>query len=144
MLKFADLTKSQKTFIVRTLELFPEYRSEKTLGAKQIHASYFKMKDDRSSTGEKLGYPNWLQNKNRVGRGQYQMPWPTDSELSSFAKSGSQPKSTTTKVIKSKKIDKTEDQLALSRLQKIVDESPVHDEDVEDFNQILRENGIEV
>lgn len=141
MLKFSDLTKSQKTFIVRTLELFPEYRSEKTLGAKQIHASYYKMKDQRGSTNEKLGYPNWLQNANRVGRGQYEMPWPTDAELSAFAQgSVAQPK------VKAVKVAKTvaTKQEAASRLQKIVEDSPVYDDDVEDFNQILRENGIEV
>jgi hypothetical protein len=141
MLKFADLTKSQKTFVVRTLELFPEYRSEKTLGAKQIHASYYKMKDERGSTGEKLGYPNWLQSKNRVGRGEYQMPWPTDAELSAFAQgSVKQPKVKTVKVAKAV----VKKQESASRLQKIVEESPVYDDDVEDFNQILRENGIEV
>lgn len=141
MLKFSDLTKSQKTFVVRTLELFPEYRSEKTLGAKQIHASYYKMKDERGSTGEKLGYPNWLQSKNRVGRGEYQMPWPTDTELSAFAQgSVKQPKVKAVKVAKAV----VKKQESASRLQKIVEESPVYDDDVEDFNQILRENGIEV
>lgn len=145
MLKFADLTKSQKTFIVRTLEKFPEYRSQETLGAKQIHSAYYSMKDERNSSGEKLGYPNWLQNKNRVGRGTYQMPWPTEAELSEYAQgSVKQPKVKATKVVKSKQVSTDGDQLAMSRLQKIVDESPVYDEDVEDFNQILRENGIEV
>ena len=147
MLKFADLTKSQKTFIVRTLELFPEYRSEKTLGAKQIHASYYKMKDSRSASGEKLGYPNWLQTSNRVGRGQYEMPWPTDKQLSDFAQPVAQPKA---KVVAKKGVMKPKTKatsdvaLEKSRLQKIVDESFVEDEEVEDFNQILRENGIEV
>lgn len=147
MLKFADLTKSQKTFIVRTLELFPEYRSEETLGAKQIHASYYSMKDSRSTSGEKLGYPNWLQSNNRVGRGQYQMPWPSESELSDYTKSftsNKQPKQAKVKSIKTKQIiDKTVE-FEKSRLQSIIDDSPVYDEDVEDFNQILRENGIEV
>ena len=143
MLKFADLTKSQKTFIVRTLELFPEYRTEKTLGAKQIHASYYKMKDSRSSSGEKLGYPNWLQNNNRVGRGQYEMPWPTDAELSTFAQPApaKQPKA---KVVKTPKTKNSDVSLEKSRLQSIIDDSVAHDEDVEDFNAILRENGIEV
>jgi hypothetical protein len=144
MLKFADLTKSQKTFIVRTLELFPEYRSEKTLGAKQIHASYYKMKDSRSASGEKLGYPNWLQNANRVGRGQYDMPWPTDKQLSDFAQSSAQPKVAVVKTPKAKKVTTSDASLEKSRLQKIVDESYVEDAEVEDFNQILRENGIEV
>jgi len=131
MLKFADLTKSQKNFIVRTLEIFPEYYSEKNLNAKQIHAAYYKLKDDRSSTGEKLGYPNWLQNKNRVGRGEYKMPWPTESELKSVSQ------------VKVPKVKETE----ASKLQKIIDESPefeVESQSDEDFMKELRDNGINV
>ena len=40
--------------------------------------------------------------------------------------------------------EQNEEALAESRLQKIIDESEYVDEDVEDFNQVLRENGIEV
>jgi hypothetical protein len=155
MLKFADLSKSQKTFIVRMLEEFPTYAKEKTLGAKQIHAAYFKLKDSRSSTGEKLGYPNWLQNKNRIDRGTYQMPWPTQKELSDFAAAKSAPKAVKApkvkqikvvkvkqpKVVKAKAQPKQDDK---SRLEKIINESEEVDQDVEDFNQILRENGITV
>lgn len=136
MLKFANLTKSQKTFIIRMVELFPEYRSDKNLGAKQIHAAYYAMKNSRSSTGEKLGYPNWLQSNNRVGRGEYQMPWPTDAELSDYAK----PVTNTPKAV----VKAQQKQLASSRLQNIIDESPVYDNELEDFNAILRQNGIEV
>lgn len=131
MLKFSDLTKSQKNFIVRTLELFPEYYSEKNLTAKQIHASYYKLKDERSNTGEKLGYPNWLQSNNRVGRGEYKMPWPTETELANVSQ---------VKVAKTKQLD-------ASKLQKIIDESPEveveYQSDVE-FLQELRDNGINV
>jgi len=131
MLKFSDLTKSQKNFIARTLEIFPEYYNETTLNAKQIHAAYYKLKDDRSTSGEKLGYPNWLQNKNRVGRGQYKMPWPTESELASVSQV---------------KVAKTKD-LEASKLQKIIDESDsfeVESVSDEDFMQELRDNGINV
>lgn len=131
MLKFNDLTKSQKKFIARTLELFPEYYNYDTLNAKQIHAAYFKLKDDRSSTGEKLGYPNWLQSNNRVGRGQYKMPWPTEAELATVSQ---------TKVTKTKDLEAT-------KLQKIIDESPefeVESVSDEDFLQELRDNGINV
>jgi hypothetical protein len=130
MLKFKDLTKSQKQFIVRTLENFPEYYKETTLGAKQIHASYYKMKDERSTSGEKLGYPNWLQTTNRVGRGQYQMPWPTESELKAHS------------TVKIAKVDKD-----ASKLQEILDTSDEfeveYQSDVE-FMQELRDNGISV
>lgn len=131
MLKFSDLTKSQKNFIARTLELFPEYYNETTLNAKQIHAAYFKLKDERSTTGEKLGYPNWLQSNNRVGRGQYKMPWPTESELATVSQV---------------KVAKTKD-LEASKLQKIIDESPeveVEYQSDDEFMDELRANGINV
>jgi hypothetical protein len=130
MLKFKDLTKSQKQFIVRTIENFPAYYSERTLGAKQIHASYYKMRDERNTSGEKLGYPNWLQSNNRVGRGQYQMPWPTESELAAFS------------TVKVTKTDKD-----ASKLQKIIDESPeegVELQSDDEFMAELRANGIAV
>jgi len=151
MLKFKDLSKSQKDFIVRTLDKFPEYCSQATCGAKEIHAAYYALKDERSSTSEKLGYPNWLQKSNRVGRGTYQMPWPTDAELSDYAKPA--PVKTTAvkktakkvaKVVKATKVKQTSDLSETSRLEKIINDSVEVDEDVEDFNQILRENGIEV
>ena len=90
-------------------------------------------------------YPFWLVTKSeyRVGRGQYEMPWPTDAELSTFAQPApaKQPKA---KVVKTPKTKNSDTSLEKSRLQKIVDESYIEDEEVEDFNQILRENGIEV
>ena len=130
MLKFKDLTKSQKQFIVRTLENFPAYYSERTLGAKQIHASYYKMKDERASSGEKLGYPNWLQTNNRVGRGQYQMPWPTEKELAALS------------VVAVTKTDKD-----ATKLQQIIDESDefeVESQSDDEFMAELRANGIPV
>lgn len=130
MLKFKDLTKSQKNFIVRTLELFPEYYSLPNLNAKQIHASYYKLKADRTSTQEKLGYPNWLQSSNRVGRGEYKMPWPTETELAA-ASQVQVPKQT----------------LDASKLQKIIDESPeveVEYQSDDEFMAELRANGINV
>lgn len=130
MLKYSDLTKSQKSFITRMLEVFPEYYSEKTLGAKQIHAAYYKLKEMRTNTQEKLGYPNWLQNKNRVGRGEYKMPWPTETELA---------KTSSVKVAK-------KDPVA-SKLQKIIDESPeveVEYQTEDEFMAELRANGINV
>lgn len=130
MLKYSDLTKSQKNFITRMLEIFPEYYSEKTLNAKQIHAAYYKLKEMRSSTQEKLGYPNWLQNKNRVGRGEYKMPWPTETELA---------KTSSVKVAKQ--------EFSASKLQKIIDESPeveVEYQSEDEFMAELRANGINV
>jgi len=146
MLKFKDLTTSQKSFIVRTLELFPSYAEKSVLGAKDIHASYYELKDTRSSTGEKLGYPNWLQSNNRVGRGSYEMPWPTAAELSDFAKG------TPTKPVKQPKVkvkvkaaSKSATKDEVSRLEKIIaDSDPIEDTSDAEFLDELRANGINV
>jgi hypothetical protein len=53
-------------------------------------------------------------------------------------------KAKTVKVKTATKAEQKETALEKSRLQSIIDESVSVDEDVEDFNQILRENGIEV
>ena len=144
MLKFKDLTTSQKSFIVRTLELYPSYAEKSVLGAKDIHASYYELKDSRSSTGEKLGYPNWLQSNNRVGRGSYEMPWPTAAELSDFAKG------VTTKPVKQPKVkvktaSKSVTKDEVSRLEKIIaDSDPIEDTSDAEFLDELRANGINV
>lgn len=128
--KFADLSKSQKQFIVRLLEVFPEYSQGTDLTLKQISTAYFKLKDMRSNSGEKLGFPLWLQKTNIVGRGIYQMPWATEAELTETC-------SPKPKVVPQKNVK--------TRLEKIIENSePVQLQEIEDFNKILRENGIEV
>jgi hypothetical protein len=91
---------------------------------------------------------------NKVERGLYQLPLPTEKELSDYTQSSSQPTAVKQKVakVKTAKVkttakttqDKATTALEKSRLQSIIDDSVAHDEDVEDFNAILRENGIEV
>jgi len=161
MKKFADLSKAQKQFCVRILDVCPQYRKQKDLTWKELLAGYFLLKDQRKQTGEKIGFPMWLQKTNIVGRGTYQMPWPTDKELSDYVaaktapKAVKQPKVAKVKVAKVKATKKTvakskpaapvaETDLGISRLQSIITESSTYHADEEDFNQILRENGIEV
>lgn len=160
MKKFADLSKAQKQFCVRILDVCPQYRKQKDLTWKELLAGYFLLKDQRKQTGEKIGFPMWLQKTNIVGRGTYQMPWPTDKELSDYVaaktapKAAKQPKVAKVKVAKvkaTKPVAKSKPaapvadaNLGKSRLQSIIDDSASHDADEEDFNQILRENGIEV
>lgn len=163
MKKFADLSKAQKQFCVRILDVCPEYRKQKDLTWKELLAGYFLLKDQRKQTGEKIGFPMWLQKTNIVGRGTYQMPWPTDKELSDYVaaksapKAVKQPKVAKAKVVKVKAAPKVKAkakpaapvaapvaELGKSRLQSIIDDSVSHDASDEDFNQILRENGIEV
>jgi hypothetical protein len=160
MLKFANLTLSQKRFVVAVLESNPQYKTDPQITLKECAAIYYSLRDQRTgSKNEKIGYPNWLFNKNKVERGVYQLPVPTAAELSDYQKEldakinpVAKAKAKVAKVQKAKtvKVKATKapaaakaEKLETSRLQKIVDESDI-DEDVEDFNEILRQNGIEV
>ena len=162
MLKFANLSLSQKRFVVAVLESNPQYKKDPQITLKECASIYYTLRDQRTGAkGEKIGYPNWLFNKNKVERGVYQLPVPTDAELSAYAKEladkqtapVAKAKAKVAKLAKAKTVKvKTQAQVteaeqeakAESRLQKIIDESEYIDEDVEDFNAILRENGIEV
>ena len=162
MLKFANLSLSQKRFVVAVLETNPQYKKDPQITLKECAAIYYTLRDTRTGAkNEKIGYPNWLFNKNKVERGVYQLPVPTATELSDYqkeldaklnpvvkakAKVAKLAKAKTVKVKTSKpaKVQK-EDKLEKSKLQKIIDESDSGiDADVEDFNQILKENGITV
>ena len=162
MLKFANLSLSQKRFVVAVLESNPQYKKDPQITLKECASIYYTLRDQRTGAkGEKIGYPNWLFNKNKVERGVYQLPVPTDAELSAYAKEladkqtapVAKAKAKVAKLAKAKTVKvKTQAQVteaeqeakAESRLQKIIDESEYIDEDVEDFNAILRENGIDV
>lgn len=163
MLKFANLSMSQKKFVVAVIESNPQYKKNPQITLKECAAIYYTLRDQRTGAkGEKIGYPNWLFAKNKVERGVYQLPIPTATELSQFAKD-SAAKPAKVKAAKVAKVAKAkpakapakkavasapavkEETMEISRLQKIIDDSVVEvDSDTEDFNQILRENGIQV
>ena len=161
MLKFANLSLSQKRFVVAVIESNPQYKKDPQITLKECAAIYYTLRDTRTGAkNEKIGYPNWLFNKNKVERGVYQLPVPTATELSDYqkeldaklnpvvkakAKVAKLAKAKTVKVKTSKpaKVQK-EENLEKSKLQKIVDESIEVDADVEDFEQILKENGIKI
>lgn len=160
MLKFASLSMSQKKFVVAVIEANPQYKKNPQITLKECAAIYYNLRDQRTGAkGEKIGYPNWLFAKNKVERGVYQLPVPTAAELSQFAKdSAAKPakvkvakvakakvaKAPAKKVVATKAPAVKEDSMEISRLQKIIDDSVEVDSDTEDFNQILRENGIQV
>ena len=162
MLKFNPLSLSQKRFVVSVLETNPQYKKDPQITLKECAAIYYALRDQRTGAkNEKIGYPNWLFNKNKVERGVYQLPVPTDAELTAYPKELSdkmtapvaKAKAKVAKLAKAKTVkvktpkveaEQQEAEVESSRLQKIIDESEYIDEDVEDFNQILRENGIEV
>lgn len=157
MLKFNALSLSQKRFVVAVIESNPQYQKDPQITLKECAAIYYTLRDQRTgSKGEKIGYPNWLFNKNKVERGVYQLPVPTATELSAFAKEiaaaqtapvakakAKVAKLQKAKTVKVKTPAKNEEQIEMSRLQRIIDESVIED-DTEDFNAILRENGITV
>ena len=161
MLKFANLSLAQKRFVVAVLESNPQYKKDPQITLKECASIYYTLRDTRTGAkGEKIGYPNWLFNKNKIERGVYQLPVPTETEMTSFkkeladkqtapvakakAKVAKLAKAKTVKVKKQDAVAEKEDAIESSRLQKIIDESVEVDEDVEDFNAILRENGITV
>ena len=161
MLKFANLTLSQKRFVVAVIESNPQYKKDPQISLKECAAIYYTLRDQREGKkGEKIGYPNWLFNKNKVERGVYQLPIPTESELSSYAQElayktapvktakAKVAKLQTAKTVKTPKVTDDvaarEEALAINRLQSIIDESIEFDDGDEDFNAILAENGIDV
>jgi hypothetical protein len=151
MLKFANLTLSQQKCVVALIEHTPSLTKDGRITLKEVVAITQDLAEKRTAGGVKIGYPNWLFKSNKVEKGVYQLPVPTAQELSDFAQASS-PKTKVAKVktVKVKtptvtaKSAVTKDTDADSRLQRIIGDSEFVDEDVEDFNQILRDNGIEV
>jgi hypothetical protein len=163
MLKFAALSLAQKRFVMAVLEANPQYKKSPEITLKECASIYYVLREQRTgSKGEKIGYPNWLFAANKVERGLYQLPVPTVAEVSAFNKevadkatpAVTKAKAKVAKLAKAKtvKVKSTpaakavekETKTDLNRLQKVIDESMSYDDDTEDFNQILRENGIEV
>jgi hypothetical protein len=152
MLKFASLSLSQKKCVIALIEANPSLKKDGKISLKEVVAITQDLASKRASGAPKIGYPNWLFKSNKVERGLYQLPLPTDKELSDYTQSSTKPTAVKQKVVKVKtakvktvaKTTQAETALEKSRLQSIIDDSVAHDEDVEDFNAILRENGIEV
>jgi len=152
MLKFASLSLSQKKCVIALIEANPSLKKDGKISLKEVVAITQDLASKRASGAPKIGYPNWLFKSNKVERGLYQLPLPTDKELSDYTQSSTKPTAVKQKVAKVKtakvktvaKTTQAETALEKSRLQSIIDDSVAHDDDVEDFNAILRENGIEV
>lgn len=138
MLKFADLSKGQQKCVVAYIEHVPSLKTNPNVTLKQVIDINHELTANRANGGVKVGYPNWLFKTNKVSRGVYQLPVPTEAELSDYTKALTTPKQ---KVVKNKVTKVTAPK---TRLESIIDSSETVDQDVEDFNQILRENGIEV
>ena len=150
MLKFADLSMAQKKCVVVLIENQPSLKKNGKISLKEVVAITQGLAAKRSEGAPKIGYPNWLFKTNKVERGVYQLPVPTDAELSQYTKDSNN-KPSSSKIVKNKKVVKvvskakpSTDLSETTRLEKIINDSVEVDQDTEDFNQILRENGITV
>jgi hypothetical protein len=149
MLKFADLSMAQKKCVVALIEAQPSLKKNSKISLKEVVAITQDLAKKRSAGAPKIGYPNWLFKSNKLERGLYQLPVPTETELSTYAKDLNN-KPSSKKIVKNKKVVKvaktasTTDLSETTRLEKIINDSVEVDQDTEDFNQILRENGITV
>lgn len=157
MLKFSDLSMSQKKMVVAYIEYNPALKTSGQITLKEVNSIAKGLAENRASGGVKVGYPNWLFATNKLDRGVYEFPVPTAAELSQYTKdSASKPakvavvKTPKAKVVKTAKVAKapkakvTAPAVNKNRLIDAIGESDIYDEDVEDFNAILRANGIEV
>ena len=150
MLKFADLSMAQKKCVVALIEAQPSLKKNSKISLKEVVAITQDLASKRTAGAPKIGYPNWLFKTNKLERGLYQLPVPTETELSTYAKDLNN-KFSSKKIVKNKKVVKvtskvksSTDLSETSRLEKIINDSVEVDADTEDFNQILRENGITV
>jgi len=150
MLKFADLSMAQKKCVVALIEAQPSLNKNSKISLKEVVAITQDLASKRTAGAPKIGYPNWLFKTNKVERGLYQLPVPTATELSTYVKDLNN-KPTSSKIVKNKKVVKVTSKVKpatdlseTTRLEKIINDSVEVDGDTEDFNQILRENGITV
>ena len=143
MLKFSDLTLAQKRFVVAAIESNEGYKTDPQITLKDCSAIYDSVRNKRTGAkGEKIGYPNWLFANNKIERGVYQLPVPTAKEMSDFAQAMT---AKTSGVAKAKaKVAKLATATGVARLEKVIKDSEKVDAEVEEFNAILRENGIAV
>jgi len=158
MLKFADLSMAQKKCVVALIEADSTLTKTGKITLKEVSTITQNLAAKRAQGATKIGYPNWLFKANKLEKGLYQLPLPTAKELSAYqqaVESKANPvkaakvkvaKLTKVKTIKAqaKSVTTEDEDISGTRLTRIIAESEPFDQDVEDFNAILRENGIEV
>lgn len=144
MLKFDDLTNSQKRFIVALVEFDPKFKTEGVITRQECISIPDQLNAAHSCNT--FVRPRWLR-ANKTERGAYLLPLPSDEDLAAMATGVSAPVVETQPVVSevvNEETDDDEEQVGGSRLFKVIEESEPFDEDVEEFNQILRDFGIEV
>ena len=67
MLKFANLSFSQKRFVMAVLESNPQYKKDPQITLKECAAIYYTLRDTRTGAkGEKIGYPTGCLTRTRL------------------------------------------------------------------------------
>lgn len=88
MLTYSDLTKSQKRWVDNMIVIMPQFANGGNITLKECAASYDILRGMRDTGIGKIGYPNWLYNKNKLARGLYFFPAP-GAEPAEFVKQAS-------------------------------------------------------
>lgn len=143
MLKFKDLSLPRQRFVIAAVDSNPSLKSNPTITLKECTTLYRELKTIRKGDkNEKVGYPNWLFANNKVSRGSYELPLPSTQELSKFEQDLKIKLNPVKRSLLAKygrataKVDKGQG-IFDATLKSV-------DPDVEEFNAILRENGIEL
>lgn len=161
MLKFADLSFSQKKFVVSVVENFPTFKKDSNITLKQVVEMTQEWAKNRDNGAPKVGYPNWMFKANKLDKGVYQLPVPTDAELEVYAEEAEakanpvkKARAKVAKLQNAKKVMVNTATVAIgeelsedeSRLQAIIGEDDEYDLSLSDdeFNSILHEVGIDV
>jgi len=74
MLTYELLTKFQKRWVDAVSQLYPQCIESGSITAVQCIEAYRILKTKRADGIGKVGYPNWLFNKNKIKRGLYMFP----------------------------------------------------------------------
>ena len=161
MLKFADLSFSQKKFVVSVIENYPQFKTDCNITLKQVVEITQEWAKNRDNGAPKVGYPNWMFKANKLDKGVYQLPVPTNAELGAYVEEAElkanpvkKARAKVAKLQNAKKVMVNTATVAIgeelsedeSRLQAIIGEDDEYDLSLSDdeFNSILHEVGIDV
>ena len=111
-MKYSNLTKSQKQFINSSIAVKPELKEAIEVTRTQLLEAYAILLAARTNNSSKIGFPNWLCNNAKTGRGSYVWPAPTAENLAAD--------SLVAVSTKTKKVNTLQTQEARARLEKIM------------------------
>lgn len=147
MKNFSELSLTQQKCVMAYLKSDPTLKDNPEMSLKQVHEMHNALNAKRGDGAPFVGFPNWLFNLNKIKRGVYLLPIPSDSDVTKFNQDLSAPKKKVIKASAETTAMKDDAEIERSRLQQIIDDvDPIDDTSAEDaeFIRELRENGINV